>query len=145
MADSPITDPELKRHWQMLWIAGFVLVCSFCFQVVDNGKVAFRWWTVLQVPETCLPRRWFNVECPGCGLTRSFIYLAQGQLDRSIQVNRVGWCMAIAVLLQFPYRIASIRLRRPAIHPEICRWFGNGIIVMLILNWTWNQIASHFP
>lgn len=131
------------RHREMLMIAIFVVVCSFSFKVVDGRQVVFRWWPSLVVPETCGSRQWFGVECPGCGLTRSFIYLAQGDLERSLAVNRVGWVMALSVLLQFPYRIAALRTNKPVLPPLLCKWFGNGLIAMLILNWTWNQFQTY--
>ena len=51
-------------------------------------------------------------------------------------MHRLGWLMAVAVLIQFPYRIFAIRrggdlplgLRVPAL-------FGWALILLLVVNW----------
>ena len=58
------------------------------------------------------PARRFGVSCPGCGLRRSFIYLAHGDWDASWQSHRLGWLLAAMVALQIPYRIHGLRFIR---------------------------------
>lgn len=132
-----------KRHRDMLMIALVVIACSFSLKVVNGQQVAFRWWPAWVAPETCGSRRWFGVDCPGCGLTRSFVYLSQGEIRNSVAVNRVGWVLALSVLAQIPYRIASLRSKGPVLPPLLCKWFGNALIAMLILNWLWNQFQRY--
>jgi hypothetical protein len=88
------------------------------------------------LPPMCGSRALFGVECPGCGLTRSFVALASGDLAESIRLHRVGWLLAAAVVLQIPYRIYALReLRTKAPQRTWPTWFGNGLIAILILNW----------
>ncbi|MBN1911354.1 MAG: DUF2752 domain-containing protein [Pirellulales bacterium] len=78
----------------------------------------------------------FGVSCPGCGLTRSLIHLAHGRWRESFETHRLGWFLALAVLLQFPYRLLGLR------HPNhmplgryVPVWFGHTLILLLIVNW----------
>lgn len=41
-----------------------------------------------------------GLPCPGCGLTRSFIYLATGRIQKSIYINPMGIPIA-AILIYF--------------------------------------------
>ncbi|MCA9064908.1 MAG: DUF2752 domain-containing protein [Planctomycetaceae bacterium] len=128
-----------SRHWQMLVISIGVLLLSFQLHVVSEDRVALRILPRLLLPETCFTKSVFSTECPGCGLTRSFIYLAEGNLQQSLQMNRFGWVMAIAVLLQIPYRISSLCMGRRAVPLWLCRWFGYLLIAGLVINWSINQ------
>jgi hypothetical protein len=90
----------------------------------------------LVVPPLCASRTWFGVPCPGCGLTRSFIHLAHGRWQASWQAHRLGWLLALLVLLQIPYRL--YRLRWPQGHllsastsTKICF----GLFGLLVVNW----------
>ena len=125
-----------QRHRQMLWISCVVVGLSFLLQVRPGGLVAFRAFESYPLPQSCLSRSLFGIDCPGCGLTRSFVYLAHGQWSESMAIHRLGWLMAVSVLLQLPYRILGMR------HPEglplgrrIPVWYGRMLIFLLIANW----------
>ena len=113
-----------------------VVVLSFLLQVRPDQRVEFRWLPGWPLPQTCLSRSLYEVECPGCGLTRSLIHLASADWQASFTIHRVGWLMAIAIVLQIPYRI--IQLRRcgePMLGSALPKFFGYTLIVMLIGNW----------
>jgi hypothetical protein len=131
-----------ERHREMLWLSLAVVVGVLVLQVTPSGKVAPVWFPQLTLPETCGSRLWFGVACPGCGLTRSFIALAQGDVARSFTYNRVGWLLALAVLLQFPYRLLALReLRTRVVERSWPKWFGWSLIAALIGNWVGNVTA----
>jgi hypothetical protein len=122
----------------MLWIAVAVLLLSFTLRVRDDQRVALVGLNGLPAPEMCGSRAWFDIECPGCGLTRGFIRLASGDWSGAITLNRVTPLLAFAVLAQIPYRMALLRgwpsIRRFAESP----WsnaFGWVLIIALIGNW----------
>ncbi len=88
----------------MLVISLAVVVLSCALRVQPDGEhVAFAAAPSLVLPGSCVSREFFHVDCPGCGLTRSFILLARGDVAGSVRVHRVGWVLALAVLLQLPY------------------------------------------
>jgi hypothetical protein len=131
-----------RRHWTMLWIATAVVILSFLLQVRSEKQVAFVGLQDYPLPPTCMSESLFGVRCPGCGLTRSFVYFAHGQWRESLAMHRLGWLMVVAVLLQFPYRLLG--LRHPEGMPlkeEIPVWFGRFLIFALIANWLFDMLG----
>ena len=128
-----------KHHWTMLLGACAIVVLVFLLEVHADQRVAFRGLASYPLPETCMSHSLFGVDCPGCGLTRSLIHLAHGRWEESIRIHRIGWIMALAVILQIPYRTA--RILRPDNLPlgsRIPKWFGQALILLLITNWVLN-------
>lgn len=127
-----------SRHLGMFWIAVAVLVLSFALRVRADQRVALIGLGDLPAPEMCGSRKWFAIECPGCGLTRGFIRLASGDWSGAIALNRVAPLLAFAVLAQFPYRLAILLGWPPARRFAESPWsnaFGWVLIIALIGNW----------
>jgi hypothetical protein len=98
-----------QEHLSVLVLTVLVIVAAFLLQVAPDGdRVYLRDTPSLKVPPLCFSRAVLGVPCPGCGLTRSFIYLAQGNFSASWQAHRLGWLIAALVLVQVPYRLAEI-------------------------------------
>jgi hypothetical protein len=126
----------------MLALAAVVVVLSFALDVVPPDRVALRGLHRWPLPQLCLSRAWFGLDCPGCGLTRSFIYLAHGRWSASLHVHRLGWLFAAAVVVQFPYRLLSLRRPdRPLLPRPWPRLLGLALITSLILNWLLGLLA----
>ena len=98
----------VRRHREMLAIACGVIVLSFLLIVRSDDHAAFVFLPGLPIPSTCPSQSIFHVDCPGCGLTRSFIFLAHGDWHNAFLRNRVGWLLAMAVVLQIPYRLIAL-------------------------------------
>lgn len=109
--DSNANRLQLARQHQFILtgIAAVIVVAALLLTVRSDGHVAPKMMPSITVPESCPSKIWFGVECPGCGLTRSVISLAEGDLGASYQFNRAGWLVALAVLFQFPYRWYVLR------------------------------------
>lgn len=122
----------------LLWIAVVVLVLSFTLRIRADQRVELLGLSGLPAPEMCGSRLWLGIECPGCGLTRGFIRLANGDWSGAIAVNRVAPLLAFAVLAQIPYRLAMLFGWPPARHFAESAWpkaIGWVLIVALIGNW----------
>jgi hypothetical protein len=138
-SDSPGSSADVQtvqRHWQMLWIACAVIVLSLVLQVRSDDHAAFCFLPDWPIPSSCPSQAIFGVDCPGCGLTRSFIFMAHGDWHRAFSKHRVGWLLALAVVLQIPYRLAGLlgRNRQP-LGKHLPKLFGMVLIVALIGNW----------
>ncbi len=90
-----------------------------------------------------------GVGCPGCGLTRSFILLAEGNVASSFARHRIGWLLALALVAQIPYRLIMIRRgphapqkssQQSKRKSKLTKLFSATLIVLLIGNWFVNLI-----
>ena len=125
-----------QRHFEMLIISLIVLVLSWFLEVGEAGRVFLSGFPNWPVPQTCFSRDFLGVDCPGCGLTRSYIYLIHGDWNTAWSMHRLGWLLFIATLVQGPYRVIALqRGESELIEPQISRWIGSGIIALLIINW----------
>lgn len=145
-----VEDPNVRRiaqlrdrHWTMLWISIAVILAAITLQTDSNGRVGAAWAFGFKLPELCGSRAWFGIECPGCGLTRSFISLAHGDVAASLASHRAGWLLALALLLQFPYRVYSLlELRSGFVERRWPTTFGHALIAILLVNWLVNLIPA---
>jgi hypothetical protein len=137
MADDAVERRQLRdRHHTMLWISLAIFVAAFLLRERGTGQVGFAGWPQWNLPALCGSRTLFNIECPGCGLTRSFVALAAGDWRASLSANRVGWLVALAVVLQIPYRWYALRELRTKIAMRTWPlWCGYMLIVALVVNW----------
>jgi hypothetical protein len=77
-----------------------------------------------------------GIECPGCGLTRSFVALAEFDVSASLRFHRAGWLVALAVVVQVPYRLFAIwELRRRVIERPWLAWLGFLVLAVLVVDW----------
>ena len=94
-------------------------------QLTDEG------WTV---PELCTYHRLTGYDCPGCGMTRSFISMAHGQWQRAWHYHPFGSILFVYIAAQIPFHIWQIsrqRLGRTLLRVE--PWHSRLVIAFLIL------------
>ncbi len=128
-----------QRSWHLvvLILSTLTLLLSASLQVVPGGRVAFRWWPEVVLPETCMAKVLSGLNCPGCGLTRSFVFLTHGQFVEAITINRAGLLLYGLLLLQFPYRCWMLReLRQGRLNRRTWPlWLGALVVVSVFANW----------
>jgi hypothetical protein len=134
-------DALRDRHRTMLYFAVVAIAAAFLLRIRDSESVSLR-GLHMTLPTLCGSRALFGVDCPGCGLTRSIIALAAGDLSQSLQFHRVGWLMALAIVAQVPYRMYALReLRTRPVHRVWPIWFGYFLIAALVISWLWKIVA----
>lgn len=126
----------------MFWTACGIIILSFALRV-HGDRVAFWCFPQWPLPQTCGARIWLGITCPGCGMTRSFVYLAHGQWTAAFHCHRLGWLLAGMTVLQIPYRLIVLR-HGPILKPAEARWVSNILVFALIFNWILEQAASRF-
>lgn len=57
-----------------------------------------------EVPVLCSFRRLTGWPCPGCGLTRSFTFLAHGRVAEGFAMNWFGPPLFLLLVAQLPFR-----------------------------------------
>lgn len=101
---------QVAATWFWLVASMAILVCSFMFEVAGDRRVVVRGWGA-QLPESCSMYARFGINCPGCGLTRSFVHMSAGEIGKALKVNPVGIVGYLFLLMQIP--IASALLLSP--------------------------------
>ncbi len=91
------------------WWFGHALLLAMCSALLLAAIVLRPDPDVLtlfgyEVPILCGFRRLFGVPCPGCGLSRSFVFLAHGQVLEAFRANWMGPPLFLLVASQVPYR-----------------------------------------
>ncbi len=132
-----------SRHRLVLIGVALVLAASFVLTVVDGDRVAVRGFEAYPLPHTCASRMMMIQRgCPGCGLTRSFVHLAAGHWQDSLNVHRLGWLLALAFLLQIPYRAAGLLGTNPLpLGKRTPAVFGYSLLALLFANWVVSLIV----
>jgi hypothetical protein len=103
-------------HLAFLLTAAAVILCSLI--MTSEGKTTVRVPGLpIQMPETCTSRRVWNMDCPGCGLTRSFINMSHGEVQKAFSFNPAGPFVYLFVLIQIPWHgyqlFRLLKMRRP--------------------------------
>ncbi len=63
----------------------------------------------IKTPVICLHRLIYKKPCAGCGLTRSFVSLAHGDIEASLAYHKLGILFFIIVVFQIPIRLYLLR------------------------------------
>ncbi len=134
--DSRLLAQLRDRHRTVLWLSLAIIAAAFVLQSRDSGAVGPAFLPSVNLPTLCGSRALFGIDCPGCGLTRSFLALAAGDLKASFGYHRLGWLLALAVLFQIPYRLVCLRELPSKISARTWpTWFGTFLLAALVINW----------
>lgn len=131
-----------RHHWAMLRLSAFVLAMALLLEVRPDQLVQFRGGPGWAFPESCGSKLLLQQECPACGLTRGFIWIARGQIDIAWQLNRMSVALAWVGLAQFPYRAWALydlhnrqRLGQPPPTRRWPVWLGWSLLIGLMMSW----------
>ncbi|MFN0195390.1 MAG: DUF2752 domain-containing protein [Planctomycetaceae bacterium] len=132
-----------RHQIEIMAIALVAIALTQILLVVDEHRIAIRFFPDRPLPESCPAKFMFHQTCPGCGLTRSILALAAGDFGRSLHFHRLGWVMALLIAVQIPYRLYLLFAEHDVIrdHPWIQR-LGYAVIAALLLNWVYGFWAS---
>lgn len=133
-----------RRHLFFLALATLVVAMALLLDV-RGDRVAIAGLRDYPLPHLCMSRSLFGLSCPGCGLTRSFIYLAHGDWQAAWRVHRLGWLVAAIVLFQLPYRAWMLAGRRDGMPVRLVQWHAGIVVALLLVNWCLGLVeASSF-
>ena len=83
--------------------AGLVLM-AFLTQPSMEDLTLFGY----SIPPICAFRNLFGIECLGCGVSRSWSFLAHGQVEKAFSVNMLGPFVFALAVTQIPYRLYKV-------------------------------------
>lgn len=104
---NPFYRMDMFAHCGFLLAAVVVLLLSFSMSVAGQTSV-FLPGTSTPMPETCTARLFFGIDCPGCGLTRSFISIGHGEFARAWHFNPAGFIVYLLFAVQIPWQSFQI-------------------------------------
>jgi hypothetical protein len=134
--DSSEISAQRRFHLIVLGLSLAVIALSAVLTTVDDRAVAVPGFTNLPLPEVCQSRRWLGWDCPGCGLTRSFIHFFHGRWEQSYAMHRLGWLLAVLTVLQIPYRLYALATSQALplgkVFPQT---LGYLLLAALLTNW----------
>ncbi|MFK7929647.1 MAG: DUF2752 domain-containing protein [Myxococcota bacterium] len=100
-----MTSTPLWRRWwvsELIILVVCVLAITAAFILTPGGeRVALAGF---EIPEACSIKLWLGVPCPGCGLTRSWVYFAHGEWWTSVSMNWMGPVLFLTAAFQIPLR-----------------------------------------
>ena len=138
-----VREPQRLMWWVSLgwaFFPGLVLLVAYLLDVGDHRQVILPWLNVA-LPETCALYSRFGVDCPGCGLTRSFIHIAHAEPIAAWRLHSLSWFLFAYVAAQIPLALCHfIGLRASWLHrmTHFNQWALVVLSVVLVLRWLWN-------
>ena len=135
--DTASGQSEVPLHWALLGLSTAVLIAALVLETRGSRQVVLPLLDV-PLPESCTFHRTTGFDCPGCGLTRSFIAIAHARWAQAWQFNPAGYVLFALVVLQVPYRAVQLRRIGRGIEPIRIRradWIVIGTVPLLIGQW----------
>lgn len=132
-------------RWIILGLCLGVVVLSLILSLGDGPGHVVLPLINRPLPPLCQMKLLTGLDCPGCGLTRSFIALAHGQFAESFRFNPAGPLWFAFLALQIPYQAVQIARIRLGKCPLDLMWWGQGLIYLaltaLIGQWALRQLG----
>lgn len=130
---------RLEYHLMFLVLSVVVLVLSMTMSVRSEGTKVSLPFMDRPLPELCHMRRMTGLDCPGCGLTRSFISLGHGDIAAAWQFNPAGVLLFGLLVAQLPYRglqLWRIRRQQPEWYSRrLFTWLTVVLIGLMLMQW----------
>lgn len=122
-----------------LWLGAPVAVLlAAALLRVGGGRQVLLPWVDVAIPETCAMYARTGFDCPGCGLTRSFIHIAHARPWVAWQVNPISWPLFAFTAAQIPIALLHLRRHKLASLPWIDvvnQSLMMGIMSIMVLRW----------
>ena len=129
-----------RYHLSILVVSALVLTAAALLNIPESGGVEAPFFGTL--PGICTWKRFFGLDCPGCGLTRCFVALSHGHVGQAWRFNPAGFLLFALLLYQVPFRSVQIwrisKGRGDYRHSNwvltVTAWL---IIAALLIQWVW--------
>ena len=146
----PTRRQEIVTHALVLVMCSLIALAALVLSVPGTAREETVMVPLINrpLPPLCASKIMLGVECPGCGMTRSFISFAHGDFARAWQFNSVGVLGFVLVLSQIPYRSWQLlRLGRgkPAFAHPALNWPVFGLLGLMGVRMAWMTFLMLAP
>jgi hypothetical protein len=128
---------ETLSHLVILLLAVLITLAAGTLRVSEQSRVEIP-GLGLPLPDVCAYQQLVGHDCPGCGLTRSFVCVAHGDLPRAWSYHVTGPVLFALVVFQIPYRALQLwRLTRGRAAMRLCGelWIVWPLLIALLTQW----------
>ena len=144
--EPPVRDrPDTALHWVFLGISSVVILLAVILQVRGEEQVVVPGLDIA-LPGTCTFKQFVGADCPGCGLTRCFVSMGHGKVDRAWHFNPVGILFFTIVAGQIPFRTIQLWRLKRGLSEVRAGWWGYslmvGVLIALIVQWIVRMILN---
>lgn len=130
--DRPVTVEIPRRAWvSALPAAGVVVGGAAVFGIASAWSPA----SVVAGPGLCPFREMTGWPCPACGLTRSFVMLAHGDVAQAFTFNAFGPAFFVLGVVTVLVAAASLVARRPTILARFGSWLTTPASMIFLGLW----------
>jgi hypothetical protein len=89
-----------------------------------------------KIPPLCMFKRILDLDCPGCGITRSFVFAVHREWYASYMMHIWGIPLAGFLVFQVFYRFSRAFKSPPIkINPAVSRWLKMFLVLSILLPW----------
>jgi hypothetical protein len=127
------------RQSHITWLTVFLLLLLvpslIAFDPAQGSSLRLFGWSL---PSACPSRQYLDFECPGCGLTRSFVAVTHGEWGFSFACHRLGILLYIFFALRVPVHAWLLARPHEAGRPALVKAYNGSawcMIVLLLVNW----------
>lgn len=136
--------PDPLYRWVILGMSTGVMLLSTLMSIRDEKQVVVP-LLGKPLPELCQLRRYTGLDCPGCGLTRSFISIGHAEFGQAWRYNPAAFVLFPVIALQIPFQLLQLeRIRRglPELSVQRLSQVVLGIVTVTLLSqWILRQIG----
>lgn len=97
-----------KTHWGfdvfVLVLTLGVAIASVLLDTTSEQVTLFGY----DVPPLCAWRNFTGMECLGCGLTRSFVFMGHAEVIEAFKLHWMGPALYVFAVAQVPYRMMNL-------------------------------------
>ena len=117
-------------------LAGYIwLYFSITKKITENKSV-----------EICFIKHLTNIPCPSCGSTRSIISLTKGDFIGALNINPIGYLVALIMLVAPVWVLADTIMNKNTLFDLFQKIetllkrpiIAIPLILLVIINWIWN-------
>lgn len=133
-------------QWMQLIFAAIIILLS-CILTPGDSKDDRATLFGFKTPILCLHRLIYKKPCAGCGLTRSFVSFAHGDVKASYNYHRLGIPLFLLLLFQIPIRLYLLKTGISGYTPFMKKLITVPAIVCMIaifINWVIHLIQTSF-